>query len=46
MSEWFYIGLAYGLTYVVLAGYGFHLRRRYHAARAMAARTTIEGGAG
>jgi len=40
MSEWFYIGLAYSLTYVVLAAYGLYLRGRYRAARSLAERTT------
>lgn len=44
MSEWFYIGLAYGVTYVVLLGYGLYLRGRYRAARTLAERT-IKGGA-
>ena len=28
MSEWFYIRLAFGLTWIVLAGYTFLLVRR------------------
>jgi hypothetical protein len=28
MSNWMYIGMAYGLTYVTLAGYWVYLRRR------------------
>ena len=44
MSEWFYIGLAYTVTYVVLAGYGLYLRGRYKAARTAAERT-LKGGA-
>lgn len=43
MSEWFYVGLAYGVTYVTLLGFGLHLRARYRAARD-AARAAIEGG--
>ena len=32
MSEWFYIRLAYGLTWVVLGGYLLLLHRRRSAA--------------
>ena len=32
MSEWFYIWLAYGLTWVVLGGYALRLRGRQGAA--------------
>jgi hypothetical protein len=32
MSEWFYIRLALGLTWVVIAGYTFYLHRRRVAA--------------
>ena len=32
MSEWFYIRLAFGLTWVVLGGYIFLLHRRRSAA--------------
>ena len=32
MSEWFYIRLAYGITWVVLAGYTLLLIRRSRAA--------------
>jgi hypothetical protein len=32
MSEWFYIRLAFGLTWVVLAGYMLLLHRRRGAA--------------
>jgi hypothetical protein len=34
MSEWFYVRLALGLTYVVLAGYLLLLYRRQRAAEA------------
>ena len=38
MSNWFYVGLAFGATYVVLAGYTLYLMRRraraQHALRA------------
>ena len=43
MSEWFYIRLAYGLTWVVFAGYLVLLhRRRVAAERALG---DIDGGA-
>jgi hypothetical protein len=32
MSEWFYIRLAFGLTYLVIAGYALLLLRRRAAA--------------
>jgi hypothetical protein len=32
MSEWFYIRLAFGLTWIVLAGYTFLLLRRSRSA--------------
>jgi CcmD family protein len=32
MSNWFYVGLAYGVTYVGLIGYLVHLIRRRGAA--------------
>ena len=28
MSNWFFVGLAYGVTYFVLAGYAVYLVRR------------------
>lgn len=34
MSNWFYVGLAYGVTYVVLAGYTIYLMRTHARARA------------
>lgn len=38
MTNWFYVILAYGMTYVVLAGYAFYLiRRRARAGHALAA---------
>ena len=35
MSEWTYVGMAYGVTYLALLGYTIHLLRR--RARALAA---------
>ena len=36
MSNWFYIGLAYGVTYLALLGYTVHLiRRRMRAQEAL-----------
>ena len=29
MSNWSYVGLAYGITYIVLAGYLISMVRRY-----------------
>ena len=38
MSNWFYVGLAYGITYFVLAGYALYLiRRRSRAEHALRA---------
>ena len=34
MSNWGYVGLAYGLTYVVLIGYTVYALRRYRSAGA------------
>ena len=42
MSEWFYVRLALGLTYVVLAGYVLLLNRRRVAAES--ALREINGG--
>ena len=33
MSEWTYIGLSYGLTWVVLAGYAVYLLQKRSRAR-------------
>lgn len=33
MSEWTFIGAAYGLTWAVLGGYALYLRGRMRAAR-------------
>jgi hypothetical protein len=44
MSEWFYINLAYGLTWVTLAGYAAYLTRRGTAARAAWRRADLEKG--
>jgi heme exporter protein CcmD len=36
MSNWYYVGLAYGITYFVLAGYAVYLiRRRARAQHAL-----------
>jgi CcmD family protein len=36
MSNWFYVGLAYGVTYLGLFGYTIHLiRRRARAQQAL-----------
>jgi CcmD family protein len=35
MSNWFYVGLAYGVTYLGLIGYLVHLIRRRSAAQAV-----------
>jgi CcmD family protein len=32
MSNWFYVGMAYGVTYLALIGYTVHLIRRRRAA--------------
>lgn len=32
MSNWFYVGLAYGVTYAALIGYTIHLVRRHSRA--------------
>lgn len=34
MSNWFYVGLAYGVTYLGLLGYTIHLVRRHRSAAA------------
>lgn len=44
MSEWFYINLAYGLTWVTLAAYGLYLGRRATAARAAWRRADAQKG--
>jgi hypothetical protein len=33
MSSWFYVGLAFGITYVVLGAYTLYLMRRRARAR-------------
>jgi len=42
VSNWFYVGLAYGVTWAVLAGYGVYLVRR--RSRAAAALAGLQGG--
>jgi heme exporter protein D len=34
MSNWFYVGMAYGVTYVGLIGYTIHLLRSHSRAAA------------
>lgn len=46
MSEWFYINLAYGLTWATLAGYALYLARRSAMARAAWRRADSEREAG
>lgn len=42
MSEWSYIGAAYGVTWVALAAYGVYLARR--RSRAAADLAKLDGG--
>lgn len=44
MSEWIYVGAAFGLTWVVLAGYLLHLNGRTRQARQMVESSGREGG--
>ena len=43
MSEWTYIGAAYGLTWVVLAAYIAYVRRRLGRAEAVAREAAAAG---
>lgn len=44
MSNWFYVGLAYGITYVALSGYAIYLiRRRARALKALRAEQQRRG---
>ncbi len=42
MSEWGYVGVAYGLTWLTLIGYGIYLGSRVRRARRLLERTTRE----
>lgn len=44
MSEWNYVAAAYGLTWVVLAGYAVYLMRRVRRARNRLDLVTRRGG--
>ncbi|MEX0907367.1 MAG: CcmD family protein [Gemmatimonadota bacterium] len=45
MSDWFYIGLAFGLTWSVIAGYTLLLhRRRVRAEAELAKASAVSGG--
>jgi hypothetical protein len=42
MNEWNFVGAAYGLTWVVLAGYALYLNGRARAAREALRRAEVE----
>jgi len=43
MSEWGFVGAAYGLTWAVLVGYAIYLRNRVRRARDLAERSMDTG---
>ncbi|HEU4452753.1 MAG TPA: CcmD family protein [Longimicrobium sp.] len=42
MNEWNFVGAAYGLTWVVLAGYALYLNGRVRAAREALRRVEVD----